>query len=88
MMRFTTRMGVVLLTTGLTLALAGGDVLGQPGGQGHRGGGRQMPKMFGEDAIDVGAPLPDVEVFSDTGKTFNTSQLKGKYTVIVFGCLT
>lgn len=87
-MRNAKRMSVALLAAGLTFGLVSGDLLGQPSGHGRQGGGRQMPKMFGEDVVNVGEPLPDVEIFSDTGKKFRTSQLKGKYTVIVFGCLT
>ena len=84
----TKRMGVAFLVAGLTLGMTAGDLLGQPGGHGRQGGMRQMPKMFGDDVVNVGQPLPDVEIFSDTGDKFRTSQLKGKYTVIVFGCLT
>ncbi|MFO0939943.1 MAG: TlpA disulfide reductase family protein [Pirellulales bacterium] len=36
----------------------------------------------------VGAPMPEVSVFLSDGTTFNTANLKGKYTVLTFGCLT
>ena len=48
----------------------------------------QMPRMFGEDAPKVGDALPDVSVYTDTGDSLRMSALKGKYTVLVFGCLT
>lgn len=36
----------------------------------------------------VGDPLPDVSVYDADGKPFETSQLRGHYSVLVFGCLT
>ena len=48
----------------------------------------QLPPLLGPDAPRVGDPLPDVQVFTDTGDPLRMSALKGKYTVLVFGCLT
>ncbi|MFG0294318.1 MAG: redoxin domain-containing protein [Maioricimonas sp. JB045] len=36
----------------------------------------------------VGERLPDVEVYTADGKPFRTSDLRGHYTVLTFGCLT
>lgn len=36
----------------------------------------------------VGDLLPDVEVCTPDGKPFNTNELRGRYAVLVFGCLT
>ena len=43
--------------------------------------GRPMP-------LSPGDPFPEIDVHDATGKRFNTRSLKGKYTVIVNGCLT
>ena len=36
----------------------------------------------------VGATMPEVSAFDSEGKPFQLSSTRGKYTVIVFGCLT
>ena len=36
----------------------------------------------------IGETLEDVDVFDAAGKKFSTENFKGKYTVLVFGCLT
>jgi cytochrome oxidase Cu insertion factor (SCO1/SenC/PrrC family) len=36
----------------------------------------------------VGDTLPDLTVYSPDGKEVKTSELRGHYTVLVFGCLT
>lgn len=36
----------------------------------------------------VGSQLPDVRAFDDTGREFSLSELRGEYSVLVFGCLT
>jgi hypothetical protein len=36
----------------------------------------------------VGDSLPVLEVHTPDGKSFSTSELRGHYTVLVFGCLT
>lgn len=71
----------------LAVAAASAVVDAQPG---QRSGGRrmQMPKMLGEDVPGVGDPFPDVLVYTDAGDPYRTNLLKGKYTVLVFGCLT
>ena len=39
-------------------------------------------------APGVGDSLPDVQVYLPDGTPFSTGELKGNYTVLVFGCLT
>ena len=39
-------------------------------------------------APGVGDSLPDVQVYLSDGTPFSTGELKGNYTVLVFGCLT
>ncbi len=43
---------------------------------------------FDQQAPAIGQPLPNVKLYTADGKEFSTSQLKGSYTVLVFGCLT
>ena len=47
-----------------------------------------QPRRGGQAPLAPGTPLPEVEIYDDAGKPFNTKSLKGKYTVIVNGCLT
>ena len=35
-----------------------------------------------------GDPFPEIDIHDAAGNRFNTRSLKGKYTVIVNGCLT
>ena len=59
-------------------------------GQGRRGGGpgTKGSDRLGSSGLDVGSLMPEVTVFDSEGKPFETASLKGKYSVIVFGCLT
>lgn len=36
----------------------------------------------------IGSQLPDVSAFDDKGRKFSLSELRGEYSVLVFGCLT
>ena len=38
--------------------------------------------------LKVGEPFPEFDIYDAQGKRLNTRSLKGKYTVIVNGCLT
>ena len=40
------------------------------------------------DLPEVGSPLPDVTVLDEHGEEWSTQELRGQYTVLVFGCLT
>ncbi|MCP5118430.1 MAG: hypothetical protein GY953_47065, partial [bacterium] len=49
---------------------------------------QKMEKRFNEFPLKVGDPFPEVDIYDADGNAFNTKSLKGKYTVIVNGCLT
>lgn len=67
-----------VLAAACTLGLVfGGLVMAE--GQGRRDG---------NPGLEVGAPLPDLAVYDAEGRPFQLGQLKGRYTVLVFGCLT
>lgn len=53
------------------------------GGGSSRGGG-----AFGANLPKVGQTLPDLVAYTSDGETVNLSELKGNYSVLVFGCLT
>jgi hypothetical protein len=36
----------------------------------------------------IGDAIPDVVIYDSTGKEVRTSELRGHYTVLTFGCLT
>jgi len=61
----------------------GGGPGGRGGGPGGRGGSR-----LDSSGLKVGSPMPETTVFDEEGKPFKTASLKGKYSVVVFGCLT
>ncbi len=67
---------------------------GQPGEAGSRGQGRDGQRegagksRLSQASLKVGSPLPDVTVYDSKGKELKITSLKGKYTVLVFGCLT
>ena len=60
------------------------------GGGGGRGGGPGSPgsSTLENAGLKVGMSVPDITIHNDTGKDFPMTSLKGKYTVVVFGCLT
>ena len=66
------------------LALAAVLVASTASGQGRRFGGRGG--FDGGPAI--GDVLPDVTALDENGKEISLRSLRGKYTVLVFGCLT
>lgn len=74
---------------------------GKPQDKGAKDGNQQAsrrsksdPKKTGEpvrlraNGLKLGTPLPDVDVFDESGDVFRFASLKGQYTVVVFGCLT
>lgn len=73
---------------------------GRPAGQQARGGqrpggggGGSRPGTPGSSTLEtaglkVGQQLPDVTIHDAKGKPFRMADLKGKHSVIVFGCLT
>lgn len=62
----------------------------RPGGGGPGGGGPGTPgsATLERAGLKLGQPLPDLSVFDEEGNEFRLSSVKGKHTVIVFGCLT
>lgn len=82
-MRTKTWLGLCLLALApLETALA------QQAGPTDRPGWNQLRQRFEKEAPQVGQPLPDLEGFDEKGRPFRLGQLKGRYTVLVFGCLT
>lgn len=49
---------------------------------------RQPNATFPQVTNLQGQELPEVSVFTAEGKPFSTAKLRGRYTVLVFGCLT
>ena len=48
----------------------------------------RMMNAFERSAPAVGGPLPDISVYDSEGNPYRIGQLKGQYSVLVFGCLT
>ena len=58
-------------------------------GSGGTGGSSRGPdRQFEKKAPAQGDPLPDLVALDSAGKEFRLRSLKGKHTVLVFGCLT
>ncbi len=56
-----------------------------------RAGGPQQERLearFEATGLKPGVPFPEVGIYDEEGKPFHTRSLRGKYTVIVNGCLT
>ncbi len=47
-----------------------------------------LERYFNANSPEVGSVLPDVRAFDSNGEEFRFSELKGQYSVLVFGCLT
>jgi hypothetical protein len=62
------------------------DRLAAVGGGGRPGGRSDGNESLG--ALRIGSQLPDITVFDENGKELSTRDLRGKHTVLVFGCLT
>ena len=76
-------LAAVLAMTGNTSAS-----YGQAPNQGAQSGRSQVSSAFKRASPGIGESIPEVTVYTADGKKFSTSQLKGSYTVLVFGCLT
>ena len=48
----------------------------------------QVNRGFESKAPGIGEPLPEVTVVDADGRELQLRSLRGKYTVLVFGCLT
>ena len=49
---------------------------------------RKKDEDFVKAKPAVGDPLPEVAVFTPDGKELRTASLRGRFTVLTFGCLT
>jgi len=67
--------------TGLALALAVLVALGQPRRE-------QKEEDFLKGKPAVGDQVPELTAYTPDGKEVKTSELRGHYTVLTFGCLT
>lgn len=71
----------------------GQGVQQQRGGGGAGGGRGSRPGTQGSSTLEraglkLGQKLPDLTIFDEAGDKFRVADVKGKHTVIVFGCLT
>ena len=66
---------------GLIVAVAVSSTVGQPRRE-------QKEEDFLKGKPVIGDTLPDLTVYSPDGKEVKTSQLRGHYAVLTFGCLT
>jgi Ca2+-binding EF-hand superfamily protein len=68
------------------------DRRGRPTGGGAGGfgpfSGNTDPVRPNRAGLKIGSPLPEISIFDADGNAFETADLKGGYSVIVFGCLT
>lgn len=60
------------------------------GGQGTGGSRPGTPgsATLERAGVKIGQKLPDLTIFDERGDKFRLADVKGRYTVIVFGCLT
>jgi cytochrome oxidase Cu insertion factor (SCO1/SenC/PrrC family) len=72
------------MLVGLALALA----LAAPGGEAQAQKSQARDEAFVAASPAVGEPLPDLTLYTPDGKEFRTAGLRGRYAVVVFGCLT
>ena len=79
-MRYVPTLAVVL-----SLTMSVGIATGQPGG-GRPGGGD--PQRGGSRLPEAGSLLPEVVALDEDGNDFSLKELRGHYSVLVFGCLT
>jgi cytochrome oxidase Cu insertion factor (SCO1/SenC/PrrC family) len=70
-----------LVLAGLVVALAVPSAPSQPKRE-------QKEEDFLKAKPAVGDVIPDLTVYSPDGKEVKTSDLRGHYTVLTFGCLT
>ncbi len=76
----------ILIMTMFT-SLWAGVCSAQPGDD-ENSARERLIRRFEEEAPKVGEALPDITVLDAEGKTFRLTDLKGSYTILVFGCLT
>ena len=95
--KLTVLIAVFALSIGCTIANAqsGGNQKAKPGGKQDKNAKassmefvEQYNRRHASQDPRIGEVIKTVEVYDAQGKTFNTESLRGKYTVLVFGCLT
>lgn len=69
-----------------SIAIVGGWLLTSSAFAQRGSGG--MQNRFEDNSPAIGQRLPDVTVYDEDGEPFAVRDLKGQYSVIVFGCLT
>ncbi len=47
-----------------------------------------VSRQFEASGLKVGSEFPDLQIYDAAGKPFQTSELRGGYSVLVTGCLT
>ena len=72
----------------LSLLVMGLVVAALPVGAAAQPEKKRSEEDFVKEKPAVGDPLPDVTVYAPDGKEVKTSDLRGHYTVLTFGCLT
>ena len=72
----------------MVTTLVGTGSFGQAPNRGGQSGRSGVESSFTQRSPGIGQPVPEVKLYTADGKEFSTSQLKGSYTVLVFGCLT
>jgi cytochrome oxidase Cu insertion factor (SCO1/SenC/PrrC family) len=79
-----------LLLTAAFVALACNPILAQQSGQRNAASkpGSSGSSVLERTGLAVGKPLPNITIFDARGDEFRIADLKDKYSVIVFGCLT
>ena len=55
--------------------------------RGFRGSGGGTGRIANA-GLELGMDVPEVSVLDENGKDFSLKSLRGKYVVLVFGCLT
>lgn len=77
------------IRTAMRAAMGGGRGAGGPGNGGGGGGpGSPGSSTLERVGLQVGQMMPDITIHDAKGAEFRMADLKGKYSVIVFGCLT
>jgi hypothetical protein len=73
----------------VALVVAAVAVAQEPPGRGKRSPRDQVNQRFAETAPAVGEPVPDVVVYNADGNEHKLREmLRGRYAVLVLGCLT
>ena len=67
-------------------ALMGGLLVASPAAA--QRGGSALQNRFEKNSPGIGQTLPDITLYDEQGRPFAVRDLKGHYSVIVFGCLT